>query len=215
MRLRFTNPVARLRLLARRRAFSRTSRMPEPSLRPELRGPRFINPRVKRGARGHLFLRVYLFQAGLAALSLGLALWAADLITGDTVARAVLVGAIASTAFILFITPRSVPAQPRHAVGGHVMAIVAAAPIAFLADGIAIAHLPNGALAFAVYAALGVGLSILLMALTDTEHAPAAGTALAIVANGWDWELAVFLMTIVLLLSAIHALLKERLHDFH
>ena len=55
---------------------------------------------------------------------------------------------------------------------------------------------------------------MLLMALTDTEHAPAAGTALAIVAHGLDWELAVFLMTMVLLLAGVHALLKDRLHDF-
>ena len=42
-----------------------------------------------------------------------------------------------------------------------------------------------------------------------------AKATLAIVANGWEWELAVFLMTIVLLLAAIHALLKDRLHDLH
>ena len=179
------------------------------------RRPQLINPRVARGARGHLYLRVYVFQAGLAAVSLTLAIWAADLLTGDTVARAVLVGAIASTAFILFIAPRGVPAQPRHAVGGHVMAIVAAAPIAFLAEGLPGTHFTGVSLLFELYAALGVGLAILLMALTETEHAPAAGTALAVVAHGLDWRLIVFLMTIVLLLAAIHALLKERLHDLY
>lgn len=202
MRPRFTNLVSRPALPKRRPRAVR-------------RNPRLINPRVTRGAQGHLFLRVYFLQAGLAAVALMLALWAADLLTGDTVARAVLVGAIASTAFILFMAPHGSSAQPRHAIGGHVAAIVATAPVVFLIEGLVGADLASGTLWFGFDAGLGVGLSILLMALTETEHPPAAGTALAIVAHGWDWQLVVFLMTIVLLLAAIHALLKDRLHDFH
>ena len=144
-----------------------------------------------------------------------LALWAADLLTGASIARAVLVAAIASTAFILFIGPRSVTAHPRHSIGGHTVAIAAASPIAFFAENLSGAHFTGEfSLLFGFYAAVAVGLAMLLMALTDTEHAPAAGTALAIVAHGVDWQLGVFLMTMVLLLAAVHALLKDRLHDF-
>lgn len=174
-----------------------------------------MNPRLTRGARGRILLRVYFFQVGLAALSLMLALWAADLLTGDSVARAVLVAAIASTAFILFIGPRSVTAHPRHSIGGHAMAIVAAGLVGFVAEYLAGAQFASElSLWFGFYAALAVGLAMLLMALTDTEHAPAAGTALAIVAHGLDWELIGFLATMVLLLAGVHALLKDRLHDF-
>ncbi len=144
-----------------------------------------------------------------------LALWAADLITGDSVARAVLVAAIASTAFILFIGPRSVTANPRHSIGGHAVAVAAASLVDFFAEYVTGTQFTGDfSLLFGFYAALAVGLAMLLMALTDTEHAPAAGTALAIVAHGLDWELAVFLMTMVLLLAGVHALLKDRLHDF-
>ena len=224
MRQRFSNPVSRLRLPFRRHIFSRTARiprrirsvsLPKRYARPVPRPPRLINPRVTRGSRGYLFLRVYFFQAGLAAVSLMLALWAADLLTGASIARAVLVAAIASTAFILFIGPRSVTAHPRHSIGGHMVAVVAASAVYFVAEYFTGAQFTGDfSLLFGFYAALAVGLAMLLMALTDTEHAPAAGTALAIIAHGVDWQLVVFLMTMVLLLAAVHALLKDRLHDF-
>ena len=144
-----------------------------------------------------------------------LALWAADLLTGDSVARAVLVAAIASTAFILFIGPRSPTAYPRHSIGGHLVAVGAASAVDFFAEYLAGAQLTGDfSLLFGFYAALAVGIAMLLMALTDTEHAPAAGTALAVVAHGVDWQLVVFLMTMVLPLAAMHWLLKDRLHDF-
>lgn len=177
--------------------------------------PRFTNPRLTRGGRSRVLLRVYFFQVGLATVSLMLALWAADLLTGDSVARVVLVAAIASTAFILFIGPRSPSATPRHSIGGHAVAVVSASAVYLVAEYLAGARLTGEfSLLFGFYAALAVGLAMLLMALTDTEHAPAAGTALAVVAHGVDWQLVVFLMTVVLTLAGVHALLKERLHDF-
>ena len=214
MRRRF-NPIARVRVPLRQKAQTRTTRLPERRFRPARWRSRLINPRLTRGARGRILLRVYFFQVGLAAVSLMLALWAADLITGDSVARAVLVAAIASTAFILFIGPRSVTANPRHSIGGHAVAVAAASLVDFFAEYVTGTQFTGDfSLLFGFYAALAVGLAMLLMALTDTEHAPAAGTALAIVAHGLDWELAVFLMTMVLLLAGVHALLKDRLHDF-
>ena len=207
--------MTRVRVPQRQRVQSRATRVPERRLRPSNWKSRIINPRLTRGARGRILLRVYFFQVGLAALSLMLALWAADLLTGDSVARAVLVAAIASTAFILFIGPHSTTAHPRRSIGGHLVAAGAASVVGFFAEYLTGAQFTGDfSLLFGFYAALAVGVAMLLMALTDTEHAPAAGTALAIVAHGLDWQLVVFLMTVVLLLAAVHALLKDRLHDF-
>ena len=224
MRRRFINPVSKLRLPIRRNTRTQAARLPqrvhtvgmsESRPRPWRRPPRLINPRLTRGARGRILLRVYFFQVGLAVLSLMLALWAADLVTGDSIARAVLVAAIASTAFILFIGPRSVTAHPRHSIGGHLVAAAAASVVGFVVEDLLGAQfVGDSSLLFGFYAALTVGLAMLLMALTDTEHAPAAGTALAIAAHGVDWQLIVFLTTMVLLLAAVHAVLKDRLHDF-
>ena len=68
---------------------------------------------------------------------------------------------------------------------------------------------------FAVYAAVGVGASMFMMAATNTEPPPAAGTALALVAHGFSWELVVFVATAVLIMVAIHHALKRHMTDLY
>ena len=77
------------------------------------------DPRV----RGHRL--VYVSQAlGAAVVVL------AVLVVEDAVTNAAVVAAIASTAFVLFVTPHSVVAQPRHVVGGHVLCCLTGSAIA-------------------------------------------------------------------------------------
>ena len=79
--------------------------------------PRIIDPKLKRDLWG------YVWQVGLAIAALFMVLALEQLLAGTAVARAVLVAAIASTAFILFITPNSASAQPRNAIGGHMVGL--------------------------------------------------------------------------------------------
>jgi len=66
---------------------------------------------------------------------------------------------------------------------------------------------------FDLEAVWAVGFSIFLMAATDTEHAPTAGTGLGVVANNFSFGLVFFLATGVVFLSVIHVLLRSRLRD--
>jgi len=86
---------------------------------------------------------------------------------------------IASSAFIIFISPHSRMSSPRRVLGGHLIAIVAGLIIG------AIVHDWAGepyasSLVTDVAAAVGVGIVMLVMAATDTEHPPAAGTVLGL-----------------------------------
>ncbi|MDA1227846.1 MAG: HPP family protein [Chloroflexi bacterium] len=60
-------------------------------------------------------------------------------------------------------------------------------------------------------AALSLGLSILFMAVTNTEHPPAAGTALGLIIHGFDWNLVLFVLLSALLMSLIRMVLRPRL----
>ena len=207
-RLRFSRIGAariRLRRAARRRSVS--------ALRFTRR--RFLNPKIASATeRRRPYLRAYAFQTALAASALMFTLWAAELLPGLDFARAVLISAMASTAFVLFIYPHSTQAGPRHAIGGHSIAIAAASPFAAFAEGVAGGgFLEGGSLLFGAYAAAAVGAAILLMALAGAEHPPAAGTALAIVVHGFAWDLAAFIATAVLLMSAARRILKSRMHN--
>ena len=60
-------------------------------------------------------------------------------------------------------------------------------------------------------AALSVGMSIFLMVITDTEHPPAAGTALGLVIPGWSWSAVVFIMSSAVILSLPRIALRRKL----
>ena len=60
-------------------------------------------------------------------------------------------------------------------------------------------------------AVASVGLSILFMVLTRTEHAPAAGTALGLVVGGWAPSAVLFVLLGAVMLSTAHTLLRSRL----
>ena len=58
---------------------------------------------------------------------------------------------------------------------------------------------------------VSVGLLILAMAVTDTEHPPAAGTVLGIATQPWGLEIVGIILGAVALLAGIHRLLRSRL----
>jgi len=60
---------------------------------------------------------------------------------------------------------------------------------------------------------LSVGLSIFVMVITNTEHPPAAGTALGIVVQGWSYSTIVIILITISLLSMTKYLLKPWLKD--
>jgi CBS-domain-containing membrane protein len=167
-------------------------------------------------AKIHRNLKRYLLQVSIATLALFAALLAEEIMAGGAAARAVVVAAIASTAFVLFISPFSDSADPRHAIGGHLIAVLVTGPLAVMAEtSVGVNWIAGIPAIFALYAALGVGVTMFLMAATNTEHPPAAGTALAIVAHGFSWDLVLFIGTAVLILVAIQRASRSRLIDLY
>lgn len=161
------------------------------------------DPRLK-GHRG-----VYFIQAAVAGGILFLVLAASDVLVNGAV-----LAAIASTAFVLMVTPHSVVATPRHVLGGHTICALVGSVAALLlatAAGEALAEdfglLPEAA------AALAVGSGIVLMGLTDTEHPPAAGTALGLAIVDFDATLLLVLLASVSGLIVTQQLLLPRLRN--
>ena len=155
-----------------------------------------FDPKVKANLRG------YVFQCSLAAATLLVILSIVDVVD-----RAVIVAAIGSTAFVLFVTPSSNMARPRHVFGGHTVAL--------LTGIVASLFNPETTILFAIQGSLAVGVALFLMAATDTEHGPAAGTVLAVVIGGFSWSLAALLGISVLVMVVAHQLLRSRLRDLY
>ncbi len=149
----------------------------------------------------------YLFQSGMATVSL-----IVILLVEDVVLRAAIVVAVASSAFTIFIVPNSIASSPRRVIGGHGVAVVAGAIfssvlfIPIVASAAETSRLPVD-----LMAALSVGVGMLAMAVTNTEHPPAAGTALGLVIVDWSWSAVLFIMSSAVILSLIHMILRRRL----
>jgi CBS-domain-containing membrane protein len=120
--------------------------------------------------------------------------------------RAVIISSIGATTFIVFMKPGNPFATARSVVGGYLVGALV---------GSAFAQFPHTtSWAAPVIYALAVGSALLLMAVTDTEHPPAAGTALSVAIAGrtW-WAAAIASMTSALLLALFHRLLRPYLKD--
>ena len=164
---------------------------------------RMVDPRL-RGQR-----RVYLYQALIATAVLVVVIWVEDLLSNTAI-----FAAIASTAFVLFVTPRSLTASPRHVIGGHAMCVVSGLVMsAIIHSSLGDDIIGGSSFLFATAAALAVGLGIILMGLTETEHPPAAGTALGMALVEIDWELILVLLSSVALMSLVRRLVLPRLRN--
>ena len=165
---------------------------------------RMLDPKVKSNPRP------YVFQCSLAFFALLVVL----LVEEVGLHRVVMIAAIGSTSFVLFVTPHSSTANPRHAIGGHLVALVVGSAFAvFSGTPVGQNLLAQVPLVLDVEAALAVALSIFLMAATDTEHAPAPGTALGVVVHGFGWGLILFVVSSAIMLSFVHTMLRPRLRD--
>jgi len=149
----------------------------------------------------------YIIQSLLALVAVAIILYFVEVLT-----HAAIVAALGASTFIVFAMPHSVTAQPRRLIGGHTVGLICGTLCyyAFLTG-------PLGRLAadwefiFIFACALSVGLSIFVMALTNTEHPPAAATALGVVAHGWSYQIVIFVLVCAIGLALVRRLLKSYL----
>jgi len=150
--------------------------------------------------------RIYLVQSILAGVVLVGILIAEDAITNGAV-----VAAVASSVAIVFFVPHSVASKPFRLIGGHVSAIAAAlctvGVMMLLPDAVAtnqiVIHTLQG---------MSLALVILFMTLTNTEHAPAAGTALGL-AISVPINSVIFILSAAVIISIVRIALFRHLHN--
>ncbi len=120
----------------------------------------------------------------------------------------VMVAAIGSTAFVIFTLPRSHASSFRRVVLSH--AICGA--MGGLAAQVFLLGLPP-LFESALRGGLAVGISIFLMTVTDTEHPPAAGTALGFALEGFNLSAYIYVVAMSLILMGFKRVLKPYLRN--
>jgi CBS-domain-containing membrane protein len=112
---------------------------------------------------------------------------------------------LAATAFTVFAMPGSVTSTARNVVGGHMIGLAFGCMLAVVS--------PETGLGRDALYALAVGCSMFTMTVTNTEHPPAAGTALGVVIAGFSIRLVLGVVVGVVILAVIHLGLKPFLRD--
>ena len=164
---------------------------------------RVIDPQFPRNRRR------YLIQSGLAALAM-----LAILVFVDSLSDAALAAGLGSSVLIVFIHPTYHTAQTRSLIGGHGLAILVGSALALILFAAPVADFLEGKILMRdLSLAISVGVLILIMAATDTEHPPAAGTVLGFSTRSWDPTTMAIIIAAVLLLALIKRLLRPYLRD--
>jgi len=118
----------------------------------------------------------------------------------------VVIASIGATAFIVFALPNNIAAEPKRIIGGHFLGF-------FIGSCFAVFPFMHIVLFKAIWFALSIGFTILLMVVLDFEHPPAAGTALGMTLVGYSNSAAIAIIISVLLLTIIAYLSKPYLED--
>ena len=130
----------------------------------------------------------------------------------DVISNAAVIGALGSSAFIAFTIPHANVSKPRFLIGGYLRGVAAGTLCHWLSHLPAVSSLPImiGS-ETVIVGALSVGLAMFLMVITNTEHPPAAGAALGLVATQWHWRTVVVILVGVVLLVLMGRLLRRYL----
>ena len=154
--------------------------------------------------------RRYLLQATLAALvMLGVFLLV------DSIADAVLAAGLGSSAVIVFVHPNASTAALRHLIGGHILGLaigVLASFVLFHTGWVPASDASHHWVAD-VAAAVTLGIVILLMSATDTEHPPAAATGLGFALQSLEITLVLLFVAAVLMLAVGKVVFRRALFD--
>jgi CBS-domain-containing membrane protein len=141
----------------------------------------------------------YVIQSSFAALSVFI------IILILKMEHAVVIASIGATAFIVFAMPNNITAKPKKIIGGHLVGLITGSFFAIFTNDYLI-------LTALIYSA-AVGVAFLIMVITDTEHPPAAGTALGLSITGYSIDAVVAVLTSVIILSIIQFFAKSKLKD--
>ena len=143
--------------------------------------------------------KAYIVQSSYAALSV-------FIITLIPSENTVVIASIAATAFIVFTLPNNISAEPKRIIGGHFLGF-------FIGSCFAVFPFMHILLFKAIWFALSIGFTILLMVVLDFEHPPAAGTALGMTLVGYSSSAAIAIIISVFLLTIVAYLTKPYLED--
>lgn len=149
----------------------------------------------------------YIGQSVMAGLAIIVALLLFDIVNNPVV-----IASFGASAFIAFTAPHYRMASPRHMVGAYMIGVLVGGVLHYVTF-LPIDHYLTLRVLYTLTGGLAVGLTMFLMVITNTEHAPATSIALGLVINDWKWYTIVLILTGITLIAFIQRRLKNWMID--
>ncbi|MFH1878897.1 MAG: HPP family protein [Candidatus Omnitrophota bacterium] len=130
----------------------------------------------------------------------------------DVVNNPVVIASLGASAFVAFAAPHYKTAGPRYLIGGYIIGITVGVAIHNLTE-IPLETYLHLKLLHVACGGLAVFLAMFLMAVTNTEHAPATGIALGLVINDWTLFTIVRIILAIIIISGIQRLFRRWMID--
>ncbi len=151
----------------------------------------------------------YIVQCFLATLTV-----LAVLLFLDILNETAIITALGASAFIVFVMPTQYSSDPRRLIGGYFVGLIVGLIFHFISIlTIFDSLIENQTTLLVIFGAISVGSAVFIMAVTNTEHAPAAGIALGLVINNWDYLTIIFIIIAIIWMASIRIILKQYLMD--
>jgi CBS-domain-containing membrane protein len=151
----------------------------------------------------------YFIQCGIATVSVFIILLILDAIQNTAI-----IAALGASSFIAFAMPNAKVSKTRYLLGGYAVGTSVGVlcqllmNVSFVQKLPLIEHYPT-----IFFGALAVGIAILIMAITNTEHPPAAGLALGIVLNEITLKIILVIVIGISGIVILKKILKPLLRD--
>ena len=154
-----------------------------------------------------------LWQPLLAAFYLGFVIYLFSLFVGNKVTWAVGVGALASSACVVFGSPSKKAAQIKNLIGGYIIALFFGLTLHLLSLYLS----PQAVLKYCyineAWITIVVGLTMATMAVFNLYHPPAVGLSIVVVIDTCSYTSAWIILASVFLLILLCKLLRSYLID--
>ena len=165
--------------------------------------PYLLDPKFR------LRYKQYFLQAFLAFVAMAIIL-----LFVDSLSSAAIAAGLGSSVVGIFINPNGATARLQAIVGGHTMALLLGSVFSFiLFAGSIETFTANHSQFHALIMALSVGLLLLVMAITDTEHPPAAGIVIGMASREWTPEVFGAILGALGLLAVVKLVVRRHLRD--
>ena len=149
----------------------------------------------------------YVLQAVLGGLAI-----CAVLFMFDIVKHPMVVASFGASVFIAFTRPHQKISSPRHLIGGYIIGIIVGVAIHYIFID-PIDQESSYRFIYVLAGGLAVCLTMFLMTITMTEHAPSTSIALGLVINDWEMNTVVYILIGIVVISLIQKALKPLMMD--